>query len=316
MSEDNDSASGRQVISRAAALRALAEDNSGQSLGQIAKKTDLPRTTVHRIVAALEAQQLAATTPAGVRLGQALVRLAASAHTDGSPPRAPSSRRWGGGCAKPWTCVPGPARGIGRPVRLGPGTARGRGGGHRLSDPLHRAWQGPAGAPGRRGAGGAAGRAAGTPHRQHHHRAQGSAGAAGRGPDPGWALDLEEHAVGICGIGVHIETGQSEQYALSVALPAARYEGQLDAAWRPCSSARPRLNPCWPADRAAALGRRRRDGRSWEGLKCNEIFNFSLHQAVIQAQPRRRSGARAVHPASRRRISPCPALERLGAAFV
>ena len=83
MSEDNDSASGRQVISRAAAvLRALAEDNSGQSLGQIAKKTDLPRTTVHRIVAALEAQQLAATTPAGVRLGQALVRLAASAHTD------------------------------------------------------------------------------------------------------------------------------------------------------------------------------------------------------------------------------------------
>ena len=75
----------------------------------------------------------------------------------------------------------------------------------------------------------AAGRAAGTPHRQHHHRAQGSAGAAGRGPDPGWALDLEEHAVGICGIGVHIETGQSEQYALSVALPAARYEGQLDA---------------------------------------------------------------------------------------
>ena len=45
----------------------------------------------------------------------------------------------------------------------------------------------------------------------------------------GWALDLEEHAVGICGIGVHIETGQSEQYALSVALPAARYEGQLDA---------------------------------------------------------------------------------------
>ena len=106
MSEDNDSASGRQVISRAAAaLRALAEDNSGQSLGQIAKKTDLPRTTVHRIVAALEAQQLAATTPAGVRLGQALVRLAAPAHTDVVAAARPSSRRWGGGCAKPWTCA-------------------------------------------------------------------------------------------------------------------------------------------------------------------------------------------------------------------
>ena len=74
-------------------------------------------------------------------------------------------------------------------------------------------------------------------------------------------------------------------------------KGSSTPAWRPCSSARPRLNPCWPADRAAALGRRRRDGRSCgEGLKCNEIFNFSLHQAVIQAQPRRRSGARAVHP--------------------
>ena len=230
MSEDNDSASGRQVISRAAAvLRALAEDNNGQSLGQIAKKTDLPRTTVHRIVAALEAQQLAATTPAGVRLGQALVRLAASAHTDVAAAR-PSSRRWGGGCAKPWTCACSGAstryRSTSSPRTRNCAWSR------RWAPPIRSTaprMASPAGAPGRRGAGGAAGRAAGTPHRQHHHRAQGSAGAAGRGPDRGWALDLEEHAVGICGIGVHIETGQSEQYALSVALPAARYEGQLDA---------------------------------------------------------------------------------------
>ena len=38
----------------------------------------------------------------------------------------------------------------------------------------------------------------------------------------GWALDLEEHAVGICGIGVHIETGQSEQYARCRRAAAAR----------------------------------------------------------------------------------------------
>ena len=227
MSEDNDSASGRQVISRAAAvLRALAEDNSGQSLGQIAKKTDLPRTTVHRIVAALEAQQLAATTPAGVRLGQALVRLAASAHTD----VVAAARRGAGAAAarnRGPVRVPGPARGIGRPVRLGPGTARGRGGGHRLSDPLHRAWQGPAGAPGRLeellGAR-LERRTASTITARKDLLAQ-----LAEVRTRGWALDLEEHAVGICGIGVHIETGQSEQYALSVALPAARYEGQLDA---------------------------------------------------------------------------------------
>ena len=231
MSEDNDSASGRQVISRAAAvLRALAEDNSGQSLGQIAKKTDLPRTTVHRIVAALEAQQLAATTPAGVRLGQALVRLAASAHTDGRR-RAPLRRGAGAAAARNRgpVRVPGPARGIGRPVRLGPGTARGRGGGHRLSDPLHRAWQALLarlddaaleellGARLER-------RTASTITARKDLLAQ-----LAEVRTRGWALDLEEHAVGICGIGVHIETGQSEQYALSVALPAARYEGQLDA---------------------------------------------------------------------------------------
>ncbi|WP_090733095.1 IclR family transcriptional regulator domain-containing protein [Azotobacter beijerinckii] len=44
----------------------------------------------------------------------------------------------------------------------------------------------------------------------------------------GWALDGEEHAVGVCGIGVFLSTGQSELYALSVAVPAARFEGNLD----------------------------------------------------------------------------------------
>ena len=44
-----------QVIARAATiLRALEEENSGLSLGQIAQRVNLARSTVQRIVAALE----------------------------------------------------------------------------------------------------------------------------------------------------------------------------------------------------------------------------------------------------------------------
>jgi DNA-binding IclR family transcriptional regulator len=58
-----------QVIARAAAiLRALEEQPAGLSLGQIAQRVDLPRSTVQRIVAALAAEKL--------------LRLAASARTD------------------------------------------------------------------------------------------------------------------------------------------------------------------------------------------------------------------------------------------
>ena len=230
MSEDNDSASGRQVISRAAAvLRALAEDNSGQSLGQIAKKTDLPRTTVHRIVAALEAQQLAATTPAGVRLEpgagaagglgayrrgrrRALVEALGRRLRETVDlcvfrgQHAVSVDQF----ASDQELRVVAAVGTAYPIHC---TAHGR--------PCWRAW---------------------TTRRWRRCWARGWNAApptpspraricwrSWPSPDPGWALDLEEHAVGICGIGVHIETGQSEQYALSVALPAARYEGQLDA---------------------------------------------------------------------------------------
>ena len=46
-----------QVIARAAAiLRALEDENSGLSLGQIAQRVSLARSTVQRIVAALSAE--------------------------------------------------------------------------------------------------------------------------------------------------------------------------------------------------------------------------------------------------------------------
>ena len=54
--------SGIQVISRAATiLRILGEDSGGLSLGQIALKAELPRSTVQRIIAALASEGFVAT---------------------------------------------------------------------------------------------------------------------------------------------------------------------------------------------------------------------------------------------------------------
>jgi len=74
-----------QVIARAAAiLRALETEAAGLSLGQIAQRVGLARSTVQRIVAALQAERLVMNaSPAGrIRLGPTIFRLAASVHTD------------------------------------------------------------------------------------------------------------------------------------------------------------------------------------------------------------------------------------------
>lgn len=74
-----------QVIGRAARiLRALEGEEAGLSLGQIAQRVGLARSTVQRIVEALSVEQLLiAASPTGrVRLGPALVRLGSSASLD------------------------------------------------------------------------------------------------------------------------------------------------------------------------------------------------------------------------------------------
>ena len=74
-----------QVIARAGAiLRALENESAGLSLGQIAQRVHLARSTVQRIVAALAGEKLViAASPAGrVRLGPTILRLAASVQTD------------------------------------------------------------------------------------------------------------------------------------------------------------------------------------------------------------------------------------------
>ncbi|MGV8987030.1 MAG: IclR family transcriptional regulator [Cypionkella sp.] len=81
MTEDVKSKDGIQVSARAAAvLRALKDSQTGLSLGQIAEKVGLPRSTVQRIVAALiDERLLMATRAAGVRLGPQLQALAEAA---------------------------------------------------------------------------------------------------------------------------------------------------------------------------------------------------------------------------------------------
>jgi DNA-binding IclR family transcriptional regulator len=74
-----------QVIARAACiLRALEDENAGLSLGQIARRVNLARSTVQRIVAALASEKLViAASPTGrVRLGPTIQRLAASVNSD------------------------------------------------------------------------------------------------------------------------------------------------------------------------------------------------------------------------------------------
>jgi DNA-binding IclR family transcriptional regulator len=76
---------GIQVINRAARiLRALRDEPEGLSLGQIARRVDLPRSTVQRIVGALVSERLLmAVSPNGrVRLGTEILALAASLKTN------------------------------------------------------------------------------------------------------------------------------------------------------------------------------------------------------------------------------------------
>lgn len=76
---------GIQVIARAASiLRALENQPTGLSLGELAQRLDLARSTVQRIVGALieEGLLVGAGPRGGVTLGPTLTRLAASAIID------------------------------------------------------------------------------------------------------------------------------------------------------------------------------------------------------------------------------------------
>src|ERR1700730_13288337 len=80
----SDKRQGQGIARAAAILRTLEDQSLGLSLGQIAQRVDLARSTVQRIVAALESMHLViAASPNGrVRLGPTIARLATSVQTD------------------------------------------------------------------------------------------------------------------------------------------------------------------------------------------------------------------------------------------
>ncbi len=87
---------GMQVITRVAAvLDALARPEGAQSLGQLAARTGLPKTTVHRICGALEQVGYVRTDAVSGRreLGPALLRLATAGRSDVAALLQPSLRK-------------------------------------------------------------------------------------------------------------------------------------------------------------------------------------------------------------------------------
>jgi DNA-binding IclR family transcriptional regulator len=78
---DGESRTGIQVIARAASVLRVLKGSSGLSLGQIAEHASLPRSTVQRIVDALQAERLvtASSGGSGIRLGPELHALSEAA---------------------------------------------------------------------------------------------------------------------------------------------------------------------------------------------------------------------------------------------
>jgi DNA-binding IclR family transcriptional regulator len=75
---------GIQVIARASAiLHAIAERQGGVGLSELAREVGLPRSTTHRIVAALEVEDMVSSAAEGrMRIGPALIRLGAAERLD------------------------------------------------------------------------------------------------------------------------------------------------------------------------------------------------------------------------------------------
>ncbi|ELK6657641.1 MULTISPECIES: IclR family transcriptional regulator [Enterobacteriaceae] len=230
MSSDAES-NGSQVIARAAKiLHALEVHPGGRTISQLSRETALPRTTVHRLVTSLESQQLLIAGASGVRLGPALARLAASAHTDIISLSRASIET------------------LGRRTRETVDLSVYRGS-HAVSVSQYTSDQELRVVS-----------AVGTAF-PCHCTAHGKAILAnfsdkqvsdliGTRPDvrtkntlstlpeileelretreAGYAIDCEEHARGVCGIGVHLDIGLHEHYAVSIAVPAIRFEEKLD----------------------------------------------------------------------------------------
>ena len=137
---------GRSRRRAAAILRALENQASGLSLGQIAQRVSLARSTVQRIVAALEAEKFViAASPTGrVRLGPTIQRLAMSVGADFVSAARPFLVEAVAGAERDRRPRDHPQRppGVRRPGDRAAAPARGVGGGRGVPAALHRQRQG------------------------------------------------------------------------------------------------------------------------------------------------------------------------------
>lgn len=221
---------GSQVIARAATiLRALEDQPAGLSMSALAKATDLPRTTVHRLVTSLITQQMLLQDSDGIKLGPALARLAASAHID-IIALAQSAMAT-----------------LGRRTRETVDLCVWRGS-HtvlvsqfvsdqelRVVSPVSTAFPSHCAAHGKALLAQQSDEALDVLLPQLTE-ARTSNTLQTRKPllaeialirQQGYAIDREEHARGVCGISVALQTGVGERYALAIAAPALRFDEQF-----------------------------------------------------------------------------------------
>lgn len=234
--------SGSQVIARAAIiLHTLETQPKGLTITELARQTGLARATVHRLVASLEQQQLLMANGGEIRLGPALARLAAAAHTDVIALARPAMET------------------LGRRTRETVDLSVYRGShavsvSQYVSDQELRVVSAVGTAfPSHCTAHGKALLAqiddqtiASVFGEQIEVRTQYSHGNlaalladVAQIRERGYAVDTEEHALGVCGLGVSINAHLNEHYAISLAVPALRFEDNftlLLSALKQCKS--------------------------------------------------------------------------------
>jgi DNA-binding IclR family transcriptional regulator len=253
-------AGGVQVIARAAAvLRALGPD--GMSLGKLAQATGLPRSTVQRIVDALAAENFVEFDKGGVLPGWGLQQLARRAHTDIAVRVRPYLEALFSATHETVDISVGHGREVAfldriisdQELRVVPITDRPR--------PLHAMANGKAilscltDAQVTSLVGSKALKL--TPATRID--LPGLLSELGDIRITGFAYDREEHAPGVCAVGASINIAGLRPHAISIAIPAHRFEAGLAAyrlALRDCQSqVEQNLSGAADLAQAAGLGR-------------------------------------------------------------
>ncbi|HIC48216.1 MAG TPA: IclR family transcriptional regulator [Methylophaga aminisulfidivorans] len=219
-----------QVISRAATiLKALQHYPQGISITALAKRVELPRSTVHRLVSSLEQASLVIHTRQGIQLGAALLQMTHTAHTDfisvAKPHIDTLARRTRETVD---VCV---FRGqyslsidqIASDQEL------------RVMSPVGTAFPVYTSAHGKAILATLSNEEVktviGDKWIQRTESSHVSYDTLFRDLDlirkNGWAVDIEEHAEGVCAVGVSIQSSLAERYAIAVALPVIRFNKNM-----------------------------------------------------------------------------------------